>query len=186
MKNSNQTSFYMLLLRQHQSVVFMLLAGHHQSAIPLLSFITRIAKLKNLSSTFISFTHRTVPMYLSFTFILYSQNITKCVVLAYRIMWMWPLYFRSPANAHTNTVLWNAMINPFLRSTIFGALWYQGMSNIQYKKTCKNPYILNKWILHVKIIKLNLSYYSLLILCLIRDIYAHLLTIVHWISNSLG
>ena len=64
--------------------------------------------------------------------------------IAYRIMWMSPFYFRSPANAHTNTVLWNAMINPFLRSTIFGALWYQGMSNIQYKKTCKNPYILKK------------------------------------------
>jgi hypothetical protein len=73
--------------------------------------------------------------------------------IAYRIMWMWPLYFRSPANAHTNTVLWNAMINPFLRSTIFGALWYQGMSNIQHKKTCKNPYILKKWILQIKIIK---------------------------------
>jgi hypothetical protein len=58
----------------------MLLAEHHQSAIPLLSFITRIAKLKNLSSTFISFTQRTVPTYLSFTFTLYLQNITKCVV----------------------------------------------------------------------------------------------------------
>lgn len=31
--------------------------------------------------------------------------------------------YRAPGN---NTVLWNAMINPLLGTTLFGALWYQG------------------------------------------------------------
>ena len=32
-------------------------------------------------------------------------------------------------NPSTPTVLWNAMIYPFLNMTIKGAIWYQGESN---------------------------------------------------------
>ena len=36
---------------------------------------------------------------------------------------------RAGPNPSTPTVLWNAMIYPFLNMTIKGAIWYQGESN---------------------------------------------------------
>lgn len=41
------------------------------------------------------------------------------------------LFFRSPVNQHSNNVLWNGMIHPFLKSTIYGALWYQGIKKLK-------------------------------------------------------
>lgn len=35
--------------------------------------------------------------------------------------------------AATDSVLWNAMVHPFLSMTIYGTLWYQGEAN-----TCRN------------------------------------------------
>ena len=33
----------------------------------------------------------------------------------------------TPPGPMENSVLWNAMIHPFLNMTIYGAIWYQGM-----------------------------------------------------------
>ncbi|KAK5607518.1 hypothetical protein CRENBAI_016797 [Crenichthys baileyi] len=47
-----------------------------------------------------------------------------------------------------NTVLWNAMIHPFLNMTIYGAIWYQGEANAEYHKdkyNCSFPAMINDW-----------------------------------------
>ncbi|XP_046342779.1 sialate O-acetylesterase-like [Haliotis rufescens] len=45
------------------------------------------------------------------------------------------------------SVLWNAMINPFLDMTIFGALWYQGEANAGNPDLyeCRFPAMINDW-----------------------------------------
>ncbi|XP_046556230.1 sialate O-acetylesterase-like [Haliotis rubra] len=55
-----------------------------------------------------------------------------------------PVMPRSPLDKY---VLWNAMINPFLDMTIFGALWYQGESNVWYPDlyACQFPAMINDW-----------------------------------------
>uniref|UniRef100_A0A3Q2DCX3 Sialic acid acetylesterase n=1 Tax=Cyprinodon variegatus TaxID=28743 RepID=A0A3Q2DCX3_CYPVA len=47
-----------------------------------------------------------------------------------------------------STVLWNAMIHPFLNMTIYGAIWYQGEANAEYhqdKYNCSFPAMINAW-----------------------------------------
>lgn len=47
-----------------------------------------------------------------------------------------------------STVLWNAMIHPFLNMTIYGAIWYQGEANTDYHKdkyNCSFPAMINDW-----------------------------------------
>ncbi|XP_014871091.1 sialate O-acetylesterase [Poecilia latipinna] len=47
-----------------------------------------------------------------------------------------------------STVLWNAMIHPFLNMTIYGAIWYQGEANAEYHKdkyNCSFPTMINDW-----------------------------------------
>ncbi|XP_038123802.1 sialate O-acetylesterase [Cyprinodon tularosa] len=47
-----------------------------------------------------------------------------------------------------STVLWNAMIHPFLNMTIYGAIWYQGEANAEYhqdKYNCSFPAMINDW-----------------------------------------
>ncbi|XP_054884535.1 sialate O-acetylesterase [Poeciliopsis prolifica] len=47
-----------------------------------------------------------------------------------------------------STVLWNAMIHPFLNMTIYGAIWYQGEANAAYHKdnyNCSFPTMINDW-----------------------------------------
>lgn len=41
-------------------------------------------------------------------------------------------YVNEGAPQNSNSYLYNAMINPFLRHTIYGALWYQGESNCNW------------------------------------------------------
>nr|CAB3266065.1 sialate O-acetylesterase-like [Phallusia mammillata] len=47
-----------------------------------------------------------------------------------------------------NSVLWNAMIHPFLNMTIKGAIWYQGEANAEYhadKYACTFPAMISDW-----------------------------------------
>ncbi|XP_061074008.1 sialate O-acetylesterase-like isoform X1 [Conger conger] len=47
-----------------------------------------------------------------------------------------------------NSVLWNAMIHPFLNMTIKGVIWYQGESNTWYhleKYSCSFPAMIDDW-----------------------------------------
>eukprot|EP00731_Ephydatia_muelleri_P021229 Em0013g956a len=47
---------------------------------------------------------------------------------------------------NTATVLWNAMIYPFLNVTIFGAIWYQGEANAGYTNyNCTFPAMIDDW-----------------------------------------
>ena len=47
---------------------------------------------------------------------------------------------------NTATVLWNAMIHPFLNVTIFGAIWYQGEANVGYTNyNCTFPAMIDDW-----------------------------------------
>uniref|UniRef100_A0A3Q2NVG8 Sialic acid acetylesterase n=1 Tax=Fundulus heteroclitus TaxID=8078 RepID=A0A3Q2NVG8_FUNHE len=46
------------------------------------------------------------------------------------------------------TILWNAMIHPFLNMTIYGAIWYQGEANAEFnrdKYNCSFPAMINDW-----------------------------------------
>ncbi|KAJ8301886.1 hypothetical protein KUTeg_020873 [Tegillarca granosa] len=45
------------------------------------------------------------------------------------------------------SVLWNGMINPLLRNTIYGAIWYQGESNAGYYQqySCQFPAMISDW-----------------------------------------
>ncbi|KAM4627989.1 sialate O-acetylesterase isoform 2-T2 [Polymixia lowei] len=48
----------------------------------------------------------------------------------------------------SNSVLWNAMIHPFLKMTIKGAIWYQGESNVDYHQeeyNCSFPAMIDDW-----------------------------------------
>ncbi|XP_052082140.1 sialate O-acetylesterase-like [Mytilus californianus] len=53
----------------------------------------------------------------------------------------------SPVNQHSNNVLWNGMIHPFLKSTIYGALWYQGEANSRnaFDYSCRFPAMIDDW-----------------------------------------
>ncbi|XP_025099745.1 sialate O-acetylesterase-like [Pomacea canaliculata] len=44
-------------------------------------------------------------------------------------------------------VLWNAMIHPFLNMTIFGAIWYQGETNVGYPEaySCQMKQLVKQW-----------------------------------------
>lgn len=42
-----------------------------------------------------------------------------------------------------STVLWNAMIHPFLNMTIYGAIWYQGSKAMTYER-CFEKFTLHK------------------------------------------
>ena len=49
---------------------------------------------------------------------------------------------------NSNTVLWNAMINPLLRVSLKGFLWYQGESNGGHNRdlyNCTFPALINDW-----------------------------------------
>ena len=49
---------------------------------------------------------------------------------------------------NSNTVLWNAMMHPFLRHNIYGVLWYQGESNYQWNTelyNCTFPTMIRDW-----------------------------------------
>ncbi|XP_061073321.1 sialate O-acetylesterase-like [Conger conger] len=53
-----------------------------------------------------------------------------------------------PAPKRQNSVLWNAMIHPFLNMTIKGAIWYQGEDNAAYhleKYSCSFPAMIDDW-----------------------------------------
>ncbi|XP_066929967.1 sialate O-acetylesterase-like [Clytia hemisphaerica] len=53
---------------------------------------------------------------------------------------------KSPQNSYS--VLWNAMIYPFLNMTIKGAIWYQGEANSLYNSeiyACTFPEMINDW-----------------------------------------
>ncbi|XP_071153923.1 sialate O-acetylesterase-like isoform X1 [Mytilus edulis] len=54
---------------------------------------------------------------------------------------------RRAVNPNAESVLWNGMINPLLRNTIYGAIWYQGESNAGnsdgYK--CMFPAMIDDW-----------------------------------------
>ena len=45
------------------------------------------------------------------------------------------------------SVLWNAMIHPFLNMTIYGTIWYQGESNAGHPDTynCTFPAMIDDW-----------------------------------------
>ncbi|PVD29015.1 hypothetical protein C0Q70_11612 [Pomacea canaliculata] len=61
---------------------------------------------------------------------------------------------RAPGN---NTVLWNAMINPLLGTTLFGALWYQGEANAgrAAKYSCQIKAMVSRWRSHFRDSSLN-------------------------------
>ena len=46
-----------------------------------------------------------------------------------------------------HSVLWNAMIHPFLNMTIYGAIWYQGEANSRSPDTynCTFPAMIDDW-----------------------------------------
>ena len=49
---------------------------------------------------------------------------------------------------NSNSYLWNAMMHPFLRHNIYGALWYQGESNNQWNTelyNCTFPTMIRDW-----------------------------------------
>ncbi|KAJ8368838.1 hypothetical protein SKAU_G00088660 [Synaphobranchus kaupii] len=57
-------------------------------------------------------------------------------------------YDTEPAPKRNNSVLWNAMIHPFLNMTIKGAIWYQGEDNTAYhldKYACAFPAMIDDW-----------------------------------------
>ncbi|KAL1256669.1 hypothetical protein QQF64_012214 [Cirrhinus molitorella] len=52
------------------------------------------------------------------------------------------------SDKRNNSVLWNAMIHPFLNMTITGAIWYQGEDNANYnrdKYNCSFPMMIDDW-----------------------------------------
>ncbi|VDI29979.1 sialate O-acetylesterase [Mytilus galloprovincialis] len=53
----------------------------------------------------------------------------------------------SPVTSRSNNVLWNGMIHPFLKSTIYGALWYQGEANYgnAFDYACRFPAMIDDW-----------------------------------------
>ncbi|XP_046574639.1 sialate O-acetylesterase-like [Haliotis rubra] len=56
----------------------------------------------------------------------------------------------SGVDPNAASVLWNAMIRPFLNMTIYGAIWYQGESNAAPSKTmnqynCTFPAMIDDW-----------------------------------------
>ncbi|CAL8360884.1 unnamed protein product [Merluccius merluccius] len=64
---------------------------------------------------------------------------------------MWVMvYMHSPrpGSQNRNSVLWNAMIHPFLQMTLKGAIWYQGESNAlinMNKYNCSFPAMIDDW-----------------------------------------
>lgn len=47
-----------------------------------------------------------------------------------------------------DSILWNSMINPLIRFTIFGVIWYQGESNTNYQRDlyeCIFPHMIDDW-----------------------------------------
>lgn len=52
--------------------------------------------------------------------------------------------FKGP---QSHSVLYNAMIHPFLNMTIYGAIWYQGEANAgaPYNYNCTFPAMIDDW-----------------------------------------
>ncbi|XP_055957669.1 sialate O-acetylesterase [Patella vulgata] len=50
-------------------------------------------------------------------------------------------------NHRDTSVLWNAMINPLLATTIYGAIWFQGEANARHsaKYACQQPAMVKEW-----------------------------------------
>ncbi|KAL3884153.1 hypothetical protein ACJMK2_030373 [Sinanodonta woodiana] len=65
--------------------------------------------------------------------------LAKCTSAGHRVN-------RAP-NPNLPSVLWNAMVNPFLPMTIYGAIWYQGESNAAHasKYACQFPAMITDW-----------------------------------------
>ena len=54
----------------------------------------------------------------------------------------------SKGNQNANSVLWNGMINPILRVSVRGFLWYQGEANMDYNRdlySCTFPAMIRDW-----------------------------------------
>ena len=49
---------------------------------------------------------------------------------------------------HNNSVLWNAMVYPFINMTIYGTIWYQGEENAErytHSYNCTFPAMIDDW-----------------------------------------
>ncbi|KAK3098718.1 hypothetical protein FSP39_022378 [Pinctada imbricata] len=60
---------------------------------------------------------------------------------------VWNKASKAAVNAFTPSALFNAMINPLLRNTIYGAIWYQGESNSGRAAAyaCEFPAMIDDW-----------------------------------------
>ncbi|XP_060572916.1 sialate O-acetylesterase-like [Ruditapes philippinarum] len=54
---------------------------------------------------------------------------------------------RMKRGPHQHSVLWNAMVYPLLRATIYGAIWYQGEANSRAPEAyaCQFPAMIDDW-----------------------------------------
>ena len=53
------------------------------------------------------------------------EALTKCKNLPGAPKWQWPSNF-------TDSVLWNAKVVPYLKTTILGAIWYAAMASFSF------------------------------------------------------
>ena len=81
-------------------------------------------------------TYLLMTTYLIYPFIFFS--------ISYRALSSEEEVFNSPTQ---HSVLYNAMIHPFLNITIFGAIWYQGEANSRAPDTynCTFPAMIDDW-----------------------------------------
>ncbi|KAL3884165.1 hypothetical protein ACJMK2_030385 [Sinanodonta woodiana] len=65
--------------------------------------------------------------------------LAKCTTTGHRV--------NRATNPNLPSVLWNAMVNPFLPMTIYGAIWYQGEGNSGRadKYACQFPAMITDW-----------------------------------------
>lgn len=76
-----------------------------------------------------------------------EHNVTGCTCLyclLFRYLAPEEKKFSGP---YTHSVLYNAMIHPFLNMTIYGAIWYQGEANAfkPYMYNCTFPTMIDDW-----------------------------------------
>lgn len=73
--------------------------------------------------------------------------LTKCNKGSATYLLVHPTKAREDPNPHTPSVLWNAMIHPFLNMSIKGAIWYQGEANAgsPYSYNCTFPAMIDDW-----------------------------------------